>query len=225
MRKDADEVFSFANHLKTHLLSFFLSITSSFLLGQNSTTVPRLSVTDTFWGTPVADPYRWLESEDSDSTKSWLQEQKSLVREEKNRIDNAYMGVYNVVGYNPASFLTWEKRGSSYFRLKYLRGRGPYSSPALCRMDAEEEVIVFDPNLYVGKESIIIEDYEVSNDDKYCALALSRRSSDWLEIRVADMHTNTPLADKLEGTTLNGMKTDSSIPGSKIYPSRHLIRP
>jgi prolyl oligopeptidase len=43
----------------------------------------RLDLVDDFHGTPVADPYRWLESRDDPRTVAWLAEQAALMSDER----------------------------------------------------------------------------------------------------------------------------------------------
>ncbi|HPB02795.1 MAG TPA: S9 family peptidase, partial [Bacteroidales bacterium] len=46
----------------------------------------RDEVTDDYFGTQVADPYRWLEDENSEETKSWVEKQNAVTNQYLNDI-------------------------------------------------------------------------------------------------------------------------------------------
>ncbi|MFA7026128.1 MAG: hypothetical protein WC176_09720, partial [Candidatus Cloacimonadaceae bacterium] len=39
---------------------------------------PKGTVTDDYFGTPVPDPYRWLEDDHSPETQAWVKKQQAL---------------------------------------------------------------------------------------------------------------------------------------------------
>ncbi len=39
---------------------------------------PRVDQTDDYFGTAVADPYRWLEDVDSPQSRAWIEQQNAL---------------------------------------------------------------------------------------------------------------------------------------------------
>ncbi|MBQ6683108.1 MAG: S9 family peptidase, partial [Bacteroidales bacterium] len=41
---------------------------------------PRLDTVDTYFGTPVADPYRWLEDDRSSETEAWVNAQNKVTQ-------------------------------------------------------------------------------------------------------------------------------------------------
>src|SRR5947209_864899 len=67
---------------------------------------PRGTVTDTFFGTPVADPYRWMEDVDAPQTTAWVKAEGDLTRSyldaipQRNAIRTAYRALidYEKVG-------------------------------------------------------------------------------------------------------------------------------
>ncbi len=69
---------------------------------------PRVDVVEDFHGTPVADPYRWLESGDDPRTVEWLAQQRELMTAERG---------------------TWTRRDSFADRVEQLLGAGSISPP------------------------------------------------------------------------------------------------
>ena len=69
---------------------------------------PRLDLVDDFHGTPVADPYRWLESPDDPRTTEWLAAQSALMSAERE---------------------TWQHRDRFADRVEQLLGSGTVSPP------------------------------------------------------------------------------------------------
>jgi len=61
---------------------FFVSAMSSLAAaaGLPYPPAPRQSVVDTYFGTQVTDPYRWLENIDSPQTTAWVQAESALTR-------------------------------------------------------------------------------------------------------------------------------------------------
>ena len=77
-------------------------------------------VVDTFFGTPVPDPYRWLESVNSDSVKEWLKKERSLTQSEESKFDNFYIGALNKMTSDAGlDFNYLQKEGPYFFSYKY----------------------------------------------------------------------------------------------------------
>lgn len=69
---------------------------------------PRVDVVDDLHGTPVPDPYRWLETPDDPRTTDWLGQQRALMDDER---------------------ATWQHRGRFAQRVEDLLGSGTVSPP------------------------------------------------------------------------------------------------
>ena len=46
----------------------------------------KVNQSDVYFGTPVQDPYRWLEDDNSAETKAWVQQQNAVTQEYLSRI-------------------------------------------------------------------------------------------------------------------------------------------
>src|SRR5690606_27215940 len=106
----------------------------------------RLEHFDTYHGTRIADPYRWLEDPDSPQTQRWLQAQNELAQPyleaipARERIKRRMTQLWNYERYDIPF-----KRGNRYF---YLRNDGLQNQSVLYvseRLDGEPRVLL-DPN-------------------------------------------------------------------------------
>ena len=61
----------------TILLAAFLIVSTAFAQLSYPVT-KKVEVTDNYFGTTIADPYRWLEDDNSEETKSWVQQQNNV---------------------------------------------------------------------------------------------------------------------------------------------------
>jgi prolyl oligopeptidase len=160
-------------------------------------------VIDTIFGTLVPDPYRWLESLNSNATKDWLEKQRAITQKEKGKFRGGYMDAYSTLtnfsgGYNDNLI----RKGRFYFSFGYdaeWYNQVYFTSPALFYRDSlnGQEYLAFDPNLYSRKDIISIEDFTVSDDGKYLVVCLSHSGSDWRQIRVKNIRSQKNLPDTI----------------------------
>lgn len=159
---------------------------------------PKGNVTDDYFGTKIADPYRWLENDTTAQVRQWITAQ--------NKTTNAYL--------DQAPFRralrerleeTWNysretppvKAGEYYF---FTRNNGlqPQSVWFIKKgMDGPEETLL-DPNKLSPNGTAAITILGFSKDKRYLAYAVSRSGSDWNTIYVMDIHTRRPLPDSLQ---------------------------
>ena len=157
------------------------------------------NVVDTFFGTPVPDPYRWLESLGSDSVKEWLKKEKSYTQSEESGFDNSYIGAINKMTSDQGiGFHYLKKVGAYFFQLAYT---GHFSSPVLFyrkKYDSEEMLACNPVDFSTINSNPSITDYALSNDAKYLAVSLSDAGSDWQTIRIMNLNSQFPLKDRID---------------------------
>lgn len=174
------------------LLAFLFSIVNQPITAQ-SANVP----VDTFWGISVADPYRWLEDLNSDSTKKWLNKQQQITQTEYKKFDGAKMAIYhNLINNGGASFRHYIKKGNYFFEYTYT---SKFSSPVLYYQKSVNGLSAVAYNTHdFDKEPISIEEFEPSINGKYLAVSLSKAGTDWRTIRVRDLETKKDLPDIID---------------------------
>ncbi len=206
-------------------LLFMLS--SSVALGQVNTplTYPqtrKTDQTDTYHGTQVADPYRWLEDDRSAETAEWVTAQNKVTSgylaqiPYRKQLQNRLEQVYNYPKYSAPS------RKGDYFYFRKNDGLQNqsvlYRQPTLRQkgLDGNPQIVI-DPNKLSADGTTRLTTFALSKDGRYAAYALSKAGSDWQDILVMDMNTLQTLPDKIEWTKFSGVAWQ----GDGFYYSRY----
>jgi prolyl oligopeptidase len=164
----------------------------------------REDTTDTYFGTTVPDPYRWLEDDHSMETIDWVQAQNELTFEylsllpKRQEIRSRMTELWNYPKESAP-----RKRGKYFF---YFRNDGLQNQSLLYRIEGlESEPSVFiDPNKFSQDGTTALSGAFFSQDNKYVAYGKSVSGSDWQEFRVKEVDTGKELDDKLEHIKFSG---------------------
>lgn len=174
---------------------------------QKKLTYPKTEKVDTvdvYFGTEVADPYRWLENDTSAATAAWV--------EAENKVTNEYLAqipfrkqllerLTNLANYEKIG-APFKKHGKYYF----YKNDGLQNQSVLYVQDSlEGEPRVFlDPNKLSDDGTVALTGLSFSHDGKYAAYTISRSGSDWTEIYVLDAATGQLLDDHIEWAKFTG---------------------
>lgn len=174
---------------------------------QKKLTYPKAEKVDTvdvYFGTEVADPYRWLENDTSAATAAWV--------EAENKVTNEYLAqipfrkqllerLTNLANYEKIG-APFKKHGKYYF----YKNDGLQNQSVLYVQDSlEGEPRVFlDPNKLSDDGTVALTGFSFSHDGKYAAYTISRSGSDWTEIYVLDTATGQLLDDHIEWAKFTG---------------------
>ncbi len=179
----------------------------------------KSAVSDDYFGTAVADPYRWLEDDNSADTKAWV--------EAENQVTFGYLaGIPQraAIKERMTSLLDFErfgtpaKIGGRYF---YSRNNGLQNQDVwytATSLDADPTVLL-DPNTLSADGTLSVSGPSVSDDGKLAAYQISASGSDWKEIRVRDVASGTDLPDKVEWVKFSGISWH--VAGGGFYYSRY----
>ena len=173
--------------------------------------------TDTYFGTPVADPYRWLEDDNSAATKAWVAAQNGLTFGWLKRIPfRAQVAERIRTIANYAKYSAPFSKGDLVF---FYKNDGLQNQSVLYVQkghDGAPEVLL-DPNTFSDDSTIKLESFTLSRDGRHAVYAKTAiAGSDWRELRVLDMATRRTLPD-----TLRWVKFDEPAwQGDGFYYSR-----
>lgn len=163
------------------------------------------TVIDEYFGTKVADPYRWLEDDNSEETKEWVNAQNQVTeafldqipykKEVRSRIEELW-------DYEKIS--APYKEGDAYY---YYKNDGLQNQSVLYTTDDvnKEGEVFLDPNKLSDDGTISLGSTSFSENGELFAYSISISGSDWREIYVMNVGTKEKLSDKLVDVKFSGI--------------------
>lgn len=153
---------------------------------------------DVYFGTEVADPYRWLENDTSAETEAWVAAQQAVTE--------AYLKslpMRDKLAKRLTELANYEKIGAPkkhHGKWYFYRNDGLQNQYVLYVMDSlgAEPRVFLDPNTLSDDGTVALVGTAWSHDGKYMAYSISRSGSDWQEIYVIDPATGELLEDHIE---------------------------
>ena len=162
------------------------------------------TVVDDYFGTKVADPYRWLEDDTSAETAAWVEAENKVTQDYLAQIPyrSAVRARLDQLFDYPKVGTPW--RVGEYFF--FYKNDGLQNQSVLyCQKGLEGTPEVFlDPNTLSADGTVALGDVSFSLDDKYCAYATSQSGSDWVEINVMEVASKTKLPDVIKWVKFSG---------------------
>ena len=162
------------------------------------------TVVDDYHGTRVADPYRWLEDDNSAETAAWVEAENAVTRDYLDRLP-ARQAIYDRLTalYDYPKEGAPERHGDYYY---YFLNDGLQNQSALWRkrsLTAQGELFL-DPNTLSADGTTALVDVSFSDDGRWCAYAAAEAGSDWVRIHVVDTATGQLTQDVIEWVKFSG---------------------
>ncbi|WP_232539073.1 prolyl oligopeptidase family serine peptidase [Chitinophaga tropicalis] len=177
----------------------------------------KTDVTDNYHGTVIADPYRWLENDNSAETKEWVKEENAVTQSYLSKIpyrDGIKKRLEELWNYpKPGAPF---KKGNYYF---FFKNDGLQNQAVLYRqktLDGTPEVFI-DPNKFSANGTVALGNISFSKNGKYLAYMIAKAGSDWQEAFVMDVESKKLLPDTLDWIKFSGI----SWRGDGFYYSRY----
>ncbi|RPE12098.1 S9 family peptidase [Chitinophaga lutea] len=177
----------------------------------------KVDTVDDYHGKKIADPYRWLEDDNSADTKAWVEAENKVTQGYlaaipfRDKIKKRLEALWNYPRYG-APF----REGEFYY---FYKNDGLQNQAVLYRqkgLSGTPEVFI-DPNKLSEKGTAALGSLSFSKDGKYAAYLIAKAGSDWQEGFVMDVATKQVLADKLDWIKFSGL----SWKGHGFYYSRY----
>jgi len=177
----------------------------------------RVDHVDTYFGVQVPDPYRWLEDDNSEDTKKWVEEQNKVT-----------FGYLDKIPYRKKLKSRLEKladypRYSAPFRngeyFFFSKNDGLQNQSVLYMQKGLEGTaeILIDPNKFSADGTSQLAEYALSKDGKYVVYGISAGGSDWREVHVMEVLSRKVLDDVIRWVKVSNLAWQ----GEGFYYSRY----
>jgi len=177
----------------------------------------KVDQVDDYFGTKVADPYRWLEDENSAETKTWVQAQNAVTFAYLDKIPyREKLKARLTELYNYPRVSAPFHRGDTYFFTKNdgLQNQSVYYVQK--GVNGKPEVFL-DPNKFSADGTSVLSAFSLSKDGKYLAYGISEGGSDWVTLSVMEVASRQKLSDEVKWMKASGV----SWQGDGFYYSRY----
>jgi prolyl oligopeptidase len=175
---------------------------------------PVRPVTDTYYGQQVVDPYRWLEDQKSDESKSWMRGQADYTRAVLDSIPARKQFASEMEKYlnaEDASITDVQLAGDSIFYRKRPRGSNQASLYVRKASGGPEKLLLDLPKLSTPQVHVSLDQYIPSEDGKLVAVGLSPGGSELQTGHFYETATGHELPEQLERFEGGGFSPDGRI--------------
>ena len=174
---------------------------------QSMINYPKSKKVDTvtnYFGTPIQDPYRWLEDDRSAETGTWVNAQNEITFNYldqipfRNKIKNRMEAIWNYERISAPS-----KEGKFTY---FYKNNGLQNQSVLYKKDENgKEEIFLDPNTFSKDGSTSLSEVSFSKDGSIVAYSISEGGSDWRKVIVMNAITKKILEDTLVDVKFSGV--------------------
>ncbi|HRF94870.1 MAG TPA: hypothetical protein PLZ51_06745, partial [Aggregatilineales bacterium] len=156
-----------------------------------------IDVQDDFFGTPIKDPYRWLEDADHPDVLAWTQSQHDFVQEILGGLParDTIRERLNMVWDYPKYGMIPRKIKNRFF---FAKNNGLQAQSVLYVQDGEEAPrVLIDPNTLSDDDTVSMVDWQPRSDGNLMMYSISESGLDWATFKVRDVNTGQDLPDTL----------------------------
>jgi prolyl oligopeptidase len=175
-------------------------------------------VVEDYHGTKVADPYRWLEDDNSEQTRAWVQEENKVTQDYlskipyrdkiKKRIEEMWNYPKYGAPFRKGDYYYFTKNNGLQNQAVWYQQKGMIGKPQ----------VFIDPNKLSEDGTVSLGSINFSLNGKYMAYTVQKSGSDWQEGYVMDVATKKQLSDKLDWLKFTGFNWKSD---DGFYYSRY----
>jgi prolyl oligopeptidase len=178
--------------------------TSPTIKPMNYPKTTKTDVSDTYFGTTINDPYRWLEDDRSAETKSWV--------EAENKVTQGYLSTIPFKGaikkrletlWNYEKFTAPFKEGDYTY---FYKNDGLQNQYVLYRQkDKNKPEIFLDPNTFSKDATTSLAGIEFTKDGSLVAYQISEGGSDWRKVIILNTSDKSVVGDTLIDVKFSGL--------------------
>ena len=170
-------------------------------------TTKKVDTVDTYFGTEVPDPYRWLEDDRSQETEAWVKSENEATYGYLNKIpfkEEIKKKLENIWNY--------EKIGAPFKEGDYTyfyKNNGLQNQYVIYRYkndaDPSSAEVFLDPNKFSEDGTVSLGGLSFTKDGKLAAYSISEGGSDWRKVLVMDAETKKITEDTLVDIKFSGI--------------------
>jgi prolyl oligopeptidase len=185
---------------------FILTMVSLSSIGQklNYPITKKGDVVDDYFGTKIADPYRWLEDDKSAETATWVKAQNTVTYDYLSKIP-----FRNEIRDRMEKVLNYEKISSPFVEgafTYFYKNNGLQNQYVVYRRNATgKEEVFLDPNTFSKDGTNSLAGLSFSKDGSKAAYSISEGGSDWRKVVIINAKTKVQLEDTLLDVKFSGV--------------------
>lgn len=161
-------------------------------------------VVDDYFGTTVADPYRWMEDDSSPEVAAWVAAENKVTFDYLDKISyRPQLKARLTKLLNYPKYGSPTRRGDWFFFAKNDGLQNQNVQYIQKGLDGTPELLL-DPNKFSADGTSQLGGFSLSQSGKYVAYGISEGGSDWRDFYVLDVATKKPLTDHLEWVKFSG---------------------
>jgi prolyl oligopeptidase len=177
----------------------------------------KVDTVTNYFGTQIADPYRWLEDDNAPETKDWVAAQNRVTQKYlsqisfRNQVRERLTEIWNYPK-ESAPF----KKGDYYF---FYKNDGLQPQAVLYFKKGIKGIpkVFIDPNKLSENGTVALGGLSFSTNNKYVAYTINKAGSDWSYMKVMEVATQRELTDQLDWLKFTG----AAWKGNGFYYSRY----
>nr|WP_068890236.1 prolyl oligopeptidase family serine peptidase [Pedobacter panaciterrae] len=162
------------------------------------------NIKDTYFGTVVEDPYRWLEDDRAEDTKAWVKAENTVTQKYM-----AQIPYRKAIKERLTKLMNYEKYSQPFKEGDYTyfyKNTGLQNQSVLYRQKEDGEPEVFlDPNTFSKDATTSLADLSFSKDGSLVAYQLSAGGSDWTSVVVMKAEDKSIIGDTLIDVKFSGI--------------------
>jgi prolyl oligopeptidase len=168
-------------------------------------TTRKTDQVDTYHDTVVADPYRWLENDNSPETAAWIEAENKVTFPYLERIPYRKQFQDRVKQLNDYAKYSAPSHKGPYFFFSKNEGLQNQSVLHIQKGFEGTPEILIDPNTWSSDGTVRLSTFAPSAHAKYAVYGISKSGSDWQQYRVMELATKKTLPDTLEWVKVSGV--------------------
>jgi prolyl oligopeptidase len=165
----------------------------------------KFDTVDTYFGTPVPDPYRWLENDQAPDTKAWVKEENKVTQDYLKQIPfREEMRKRLEILWNYEKYSAPFKEGKYTY---FYKNDGLQSQAVLHRQigDNGTPEVFLDPNKFSADGTTSLQGIDFTKNGELAAYQISEGGSDWRKVIVIKTDDKSVVGDTLIDVKFSGL--------------------